>query len=194
MNTDRPEHDAETAPDSPPSPRAREGGGPLVETIPEGDNRARLVCPDCGYIEYANPKVVVGAVCVWEEKILLCRRAIAPRIGYWTIPAGYMELNESTTDGAVREVREEACTRILVDGLVGIYEIPHISQVHVIHRARLSEPVFAPGIESQEVALFAWADIPWDALAFPSNTWALERFREGGGPVLYTAKDVVTLD
>lgn len=172
----------------------RDDGFSFVETIPDGDNRTRLVCADCGYIEYANPKVVVGAVCVWNEKVLLCRRAIAPRIGYWTIPAGYMELNESTAEGAAREVREEACAGVCVEGLIGVYEIPHISQVHFIHRARLETPEYAAGSESQDVALFSWEDIPWTALAFPSVTWALERYRKGGAPAFYTALDVAPLE
>jgi ADP-ribose pyrophosphatase YjhB (NUDIX family) len=156
--------------------------GPTVETVPEGDNRTRLVCPDCGYIEYTNPKIVVGAVCSWEEKILLCKRAIAPSLGRWTIPAGFMELGESTAQGAAREVWEEAEAQVHIEGLIGIYEIPHISQVNVIYRAPMLGPECAAGQESQEAALFAWDEIPWDDLAFPSVRWSLERFAAGGGP------------
>ena len=161
--------------------------GPTVETVPAGDDRARLVCPDCGYIKYENPKIIVGAICTWEEKLLLCRRAIEPRIGAWTIPAGYLELNETTTEGAAREVWEEARARVEMDGLVGVYEIPHISQVYMIYRAHLTEPGIAPGPESADVALVAWDDIPWTELAFPSVTWALERFRQGPKGVVHTA-------
>jgi ADP-ribose pyrophosphatase YjhB (NUDIX family) len=156
--------------------------GPSVETVPAGDNRTRLVCPDCGYIEYANPKIVVGAVCFWQTKILLCKRAIAPSLGLWTIPAGFMELGETTSQGACREVWEEAQARVLIEGLIGIYEIPHISQVNVIYRAAMATPEFAPGPESEEVDLFLWDNIPWDALAFPSVRWSLEHFRAGGHP------------
>ena len=123
-------------------------------TVPEGDNRTRLVCPDCGYIEYDNPKVVVGAVCTWEGKVLLCRRAIEPRLGYWTFPAGFLELDESTAEGAVREVWEEAQAKVEMDGLIGVYDIPHISQVYVVYRAHMMALEFAPGPESQDVALF----------------------------------------
>lgn len=152
--------------------------GVFIEAVPEGDTLPRLVCADCGFIRYDNPKVVVGAVCVWQDKVLLCRRAIAPRIGYWTIPSGYLELNESTRAGAAREVREEACAEVEVDDLIGMYEVPHLSQVMVMYRARMTGPEHAPGVESQEAALFAWDDIPWDDLAFPSVRWGLERFHE----------------
>jgi ADP-ribose pyrophosphatase YjhB (NUDIX family) len=161
--------------------------GPSVETVPEGDNRTRLVCPDCGYIEYANPKIVVGAVCWWKTEILLCRRAIAPSLGLWTIPAGFMELGETTSEGAAREVWEEAQARVVIQDLLGIYEIPHISQVNVIYNAPMTAPEFAPGAESAEVALFEWDEIPWDRLAFPSVRWSLERFRSGGTPHVHAA-------
>lgn len=165
----------------------KRGAGPSVETIPEGDTRPRLLCPDCGYIEYLNPKVIVGAVCRWEDRFLLCRRGIEPRHGAWTIPAGFLELQESTAGGAAREVWEEARARVAIGGLVGIYEIPRISQVHFFFAAEMTGPEFAPGEESLEAALFTWQEIPWDALAFPSVRWALERYREGGGPWLWTA-------
>ena len=149
-------------------------GGPRVRTIPEGEDRERLVCPDCGFIQYENPLVVVGSVVTVEEKLLLCRRAIAPRRGYWTIPAGYLELGEQVEDGARREAREEACADIHVDGLLAVYTIPRISQVQLIFHAHLKEPVFDAGPESEEVALFTWDEIPHDNLAFPSVHWALE--------------------
>ncbi|MBL6946682.1 MAG: NUDIX hydrolase [Rhodospirillales bacterium] len=161
--------------------------GPSVECIPEGDTRPRLMCPDCGYIAYENPKIVVGAVCEWEGKILLCRRAIRPRIGFWTIPAGFMELGEGTAAGAAREVWEEACARIEIGSLIGMYEVPRISQVHVFYRARMTEPVFSAGYESQEVALFEWDRLPWDDIAFPSVTWALEYSQKIGEPFVTTA-------
>ena len=151
--------------------------GPSLLTIPVGDNRERKVCPDCGFIAYENPKIVVGAVCLWGERILLCRRAIDPRAGYWTLPAGYLELNESTSIGAMREAWEEAQARIAIDGLLAVYDIPRISQVQLIYRARLVVPEIAPGPESLEVRLFAWDEIPWHDLAFPSVAWALDHFR-----------------
>lgn len=160
--------------------------GPTVRTVPPGDDRERLVCPDCGYVAYDNPKVVVGAVCTWQGRFLICRRAIEPRKGFWTIPAGYMELNETTAEGARREAWEEARADIEIDGLIGIYEIPRISQIYVIHRARMRTPDFSAGPESEDVVLAAWEDIPWDDLAFPSVAWALERFREGSGPEVFS--------
>lgn len=157
--------------------------GPSVKRIPEGDDRPRLTCLDCGYIAYENPKVIVGAVCVWEDKVLLCKRAIEPRLGWWTIPAGFLELNETFAEGAAREAWEEALTRIHVTGVLGIYEIPRISQVYVVHKAEMITPEFAPGPESAEVKLLDWSDIPWDDLAFPSVTWALKHYRAGGETV-----------
>jgi ADP-ribose pyrophosphatase YjhB (NUDIX family) len=154
------------------------GRGPSVLTIPEGDNRERMVCPDCGFINYENPKVVVGAVCLWQDRFLLCRRAINPRRGYWTLPAGYLELHESTVAGAMREAWEEAQARITIDGLLAVYDIPRISQVQLIYRAHLAAPEFAAGPESLEVKLFAWEEIPWDELAFPSVRWALDHYRD----------------
>jgi ADP-ribose pyrophosphatase YjhB (NUDIX family) len=172
--------------DSPVTPKRIPG--PSVQTIPEGDNRLRLQCPDCGYIEYSNPKVIVGAVCTWEDKILLCKRAIEPRLGFWTVPAGFLENNESTSDGAAREVLEEAGAEVEIERLVGMFEVPHISQIHMFYAARMVSPRFAAGIESLEVKLLAWEDLPWDDLAFPSIAWGLRRFREGGPPVTHTVR------
>lgn len=160
----------------------KRGAGPSVERVPDGDNRPRLVCPDCGYIAYANPKIVVGAICTWEDAVLLCRRAIAPAKGLWTIPAGFMEQGETSAEGAAREVWEEARARVRIASLVGIYEIPHISQVNIIYHAPMTAPDHAAGEESETVALFAWADIPWPELAFASVRWSLDRFRGGLGP------------
>jgi len=162
--------------------------GPSVLTVPEGDNRERLVCPDCGYINYENPKIVVGAVCTWEDRILLCRRAIEPRSGYWTLPAGYLELNETTVAGARRETREEACAEIAIDALLAVYNIPRISQVQLIYRARLLSPEVAPGEETREVALVRWDDIPWPEIAFPSVHWALNHFREVGDATVFAVR------
>lgn len=160
----------------------KRGAGPSVEKVPDGDTRPRLVCPDCGYIAYANPKIVVGAVCTWDARVLLCRRAITPARGLWTIPAGFMELGETSAEGAAREVWEEAQARVRIEGLVGIYEIPHISQVNIIYHATMTGPDCAAGEESETVGLFGWEDIPWSALAFASVRWSLERFRAGPGP------------
>ena len=162
-----------TSPSAPPPNR-----GPSLRAVPEGDTHERLICPDCGFIQYDNPKIVVGSVVAVGDQILLCRRAIHPRKGYWTLPAGYLELNESTADGAMREAWEEAQARIAIDTLLAVYNIPRISQVQLIYRATLAEPGFAAGPESEEVALFDWDGIPWEDLAFPSVHWALRHYRE----------------
>ncbi|BBK45424.1 NUDIX hydrolase [Allostella vacuolata] len=150
----------------------------FARRVPEGDSIERLVCEGCGFIHYENPKLVVGSVVTWEGRFLLCRRAINPRRDYWTLPAGYMELNETTAEGAMREAWEEAQARIAIDALLAVYEIPRISQVQLIYRARLVEPAFAAGPESLDVRLFEWDEIPWDRLAFPSVRWALHHHRE----------------
>jgi ADP-ribose pyrophosphatase YjhB (NUDIX family) len=152
-------------------------GGPRILKIPEGDNRERKVCPDCGFIDYENPKIVVGSVVTRGEQVLLCRRAIEPRKGYWTIPAGYLELHETPEDGARREAQEEAEATIEIDGTLAVYAIPRLSQVQLIYHARLVSNV-APGPESLEVKLFGWDEIPWRDLAFPSVHWSLRQYRE----------------
>lgn len=162
----------------------------FVRRIPEGDNRERMICPDCGHIAYENPKVIVGAVVADGGRVLLCRRAIEPRRGYWTLPAGFMELGETLEEGARREAAEEAQVAIVVDGILGVYSISRIGQVQVIFRASIADPAdpaaprFAAGPESLEVALFAWEDIPWDLLAFPSVHWSLKAWRETAGTPL----------
>jgi ADP-ribose pyrophosphatase YjhB (NUDIX family) len=145
--------------------------------IPEGDDHERLVCVDCGHIDYQNPKVVVGTVVAQEEKILMCRRAIEPRRGFWTLPAGYLELGETLEEGAAREAMEEAAAGISIDGILAVFSIARIGQVQVIFRGRFADPAaptFAAGTESLEVALFAWDQIPWNDIAFPTVYWALD--------------------
>lgn len=154
---------------------------PYARVVPEGDNRERDVCSDCGWINYVNPKIVAGAVVTLGDKFLICRRAIEPRIGYWTIPAGYIEEGEAPAQGAVREAVEEANAKIEIDALIGIYAIPRISQVHMMFRAALLDPDVSAGDESTEVALVGWSEIPWDELAFPTVTWALNHYREVEG-------------
>lgn len=145
--------------------------------VPEGDDRARLVCRDCGFIHYENPKVVVGSVACWDDRILLCRRAIEPRRGFWTLPAGYLEQHEEAAEGAKREAWEEARAELEIDQLLGVYSIPRISQIQLIYRAVLVTPVVSPGPETLELDLFPWQSIPWDDLAFPSVHWALHDHR-----------------
>ncbi len=156
----------------------------FTHTIPAGDDRERAVCAACGYVAYENPKVVTGAVVVQDGRVLLCRRAIEPRAGYWTLPAGYLALNETTAEGARREALEEAGADIALDGILAIYDVSRISQVQIIYRARLVRPSIAAGAESIEVGLFSWDDIPWNMLAFPTVGWALHAWRAAGpGPL-----------
>jgi ADP-ribose pyrophosphatase YjhB (NUDIX family) len=150
-------------------------GPHFVRRVPEGDTHERYVCGQCGHIAYANPKIVVGSVVTFEERIMLCRRAIEPRKNYWTLPAGYLEEHETPEDGARREAREEACADIEIDALLAVYAVPHISQVQLMYRARLPAPEFSAGPESLDVKLFSWEAVPWDELAFPSVRWALDQ-------------------
>ena len=166
----------------------------FVRRVPEGDDRERLTCGECGFVAYENPKLVVGSIVATEAGLLLCRRAIPPRRGYWTIPAGYMEMGETVEEGAKREAWEEARARITLDGVLAVYSIARLGQVQVIFRARLETPGFEPGPESLEVAAFVWDSIPWDDLAFPSVRWALDAWRQApagalGAPALNPAED-----
>lgn len=145
--------------------------------VPLGDDRERLICESCGFIHYENPKIVVGSVAHHGGRILLCRRSIPPREGYWTLPAGYLELGETPEAGAQREAWEEACARMEIEQLLGVYSITRISQVQLIYRARLVDANVAAGPESAEVDLFTWANIPWETIAFPSVHWALTDYR-----------------
>ena len=145
----------------------------FIRHIPEGEDRERKMCADCGHVDYENPKVVVGSVVVSDGSVLMCRRAIEARKGFWTLPAGYMELGEILQEGAARE---EAEATIEIEGILGVFSIARIGQVQVIFRASFSEagtPVCAPGPESLDVRLFAPDEIPWQDIAFPSVHWAL---------------------
>lgn len=150
----------------------------FARRTPEEDDRQRLVCQHCGFVNYENPKIVVGSVATWGDKILLCKRAIDPRDGYWTLPAGYLEQHESPENGARREAWEEARAKLEIDQLLATYAITRISQVQLIYRARLLTPEVSAGPESREVGLFDWKDIPWNELAFPSVHWALHHYQE----------------
>jgi ADP-ribose pyrophosphatase YjhB (NUDIX family) len=161
--------------------------------VPAGEDRERRVCDHCGFIDYINPRIVVGAVCAWSDKgapfgpgaaplkdirLLLCRRAIMPRLGYWTLPAGFMEEGETVAEGTLREAREEAGVALELEDVLAVYDIPRRSQVQIIRRARMVSPKLDPGPETAEAELFAWADIPWKALAFHSVSWALLAFED----------------
>lgn len=155
--------------------------GPRLRLVPSGDERERLVCPECDFVAYENPKIVVGSVATHDDRILLARRAIEPRRGFWTLPAGYLELGESPEAGARREAMEEASASIVIEGLLAVYTITRISQVQIFYRASLLEPTVAAGIESLEVGLYRYSDIPWRELAFPSVHWALHHHQAALG-------------
>ena len=149
--------------------------------IPAGDTHERDVCATCGFVNYVNPKIVTGSIVRHDGKILLCRRAIEPRIGYWTLPAGFMELGETAEQAAMREALEEANARIVIDRLLAVYTIPRIAQVQIMYLAHLESAAISAGPESLEVKLAGWSDIPWDEIAFPSVIWALEQYRSVEG-------------
>lgn len=151
-------------------------GGTLTHRIPPDDTLPRYVCDRCGFIHYQNPRLVVGTLPVWEDKVMLCRRAIEPRRGLWTLPAGFMENAETLAQAALRETLEEAKARVEVEGLFTLISVPHINQVHVIYLARLLDLDFAPGAETLEVALFDERDVPWDEIAFRSISITLKHF------------------
>jgi ADP-ribose pyrophosphatase YjhB (NUDIX family) len=148
----------------------------LTVKIPVDDSRERYVCEACGSIHYQNPRNVVGTIPVYGEQVLLCRRAITPRHGYWTLPAGFMELGESTSHGAARETLEEAGAIVEIGPLYSLLNVPHAEQVHLFYLATMTSPQFAAGEESLEVALFHEHEIPWDELAFPTVKQTLTWF------------------
>lgn len=151
-------------------------GTAVEHRIPEDDNRERAVCPSCGHIQYVNPLNVVGTLPIWGDQVLLCKRNIEPRKGFWTLPAGFMELGETTEEGARRETDEEAGARVELQGLYCVFNVVSAGQVHLFYRARLLDTDFNPGPESMEVQLFSEADIPWSDLAFRTVKQALQRF------------------
>ena len=153
-------------------------GGEAPYRIPPDDNRERAVCSVCGTIHYENPLNVVGTVPVWNDKVLLCRRNIEPRHGFWTLPAGFMELGETTAEGAVRETVEEAGARIDLQGLFTLLNVVRVGQVHLFYRASLRDTDFAPGPETIEARLFREDEIPWDELAFRTVRETLLRYFE----------------
>ena len=151
-------------------------GAAVALKVPEGDNRPRYICADCGTTHYENPKIVAGCVAEWDGAILLCRRAIEPRLGFWTAPAGFMELDESVPEAAARETWEEAEARVNIGAMIACVDVIQAHQVHIFFAGTMSEPIFGAGTESLETALFQPEDIPWDKLAFPSVRIALEQF------------------
>lgn len=156
-------------------------GSPATHTIPTGDSRPRLVCLACKHIHYDNPKLVCGTLCVHEGKILLCRRAIEPRYGFWTLPAGFLEIGESMADGAVRETLEEADAIAIQPKLYALFDLPHLGQIHAMYLARLEAGKFGAGTESLECRLFALDDLPWDELAFRTIEHSLRHYQNDVG-------------
>ncbi len=152
--------------------------GTIRYEIPADDNRERAVCSACNAIHYENPINVVGTVPVWRDQVLLCRRNIEPRHGFWTLPAGFLELGESTSQGAVRETVEEAGARIELEGLLTLLNVVRVGQLHLYYRARLIDTDFAPGPETIEARLFTETQIPWDELAFRTVRETLQRYFE----------------
>jgi ADP-ribose pyrophosphatase YjhB (NUDIX family) len=151
-------------------------GSAVARRVPNGDNRERFVCDACGTVHYQNPKIVTGCLPVHGDKVLLCRRAIQPRQGLWTLPAGFLENGETSTEGAARETKEEACANVAIEGLYTVFNLPHISQVYMFFRASLLDLDFAPGFESTDVRLFREDEIPWNELAFPVVRDTLEHY------------------
>ena len=156
---------------------------PLAQRVPPGDNLPRWVCDQCGEIHYQNPKLVVGSIPEYQGKLLLCRRAIEPRYGYWTLPAGFMENGETAAQAALRETLEEAGAQIELGTPFSLISVPHVNQVHLFYRARLTALEFKPGEETLEVALWEEANIPWNDIAFRTVGLTLKRWfadRAGG--------------
>jgi len=151
-------------------------GAEVTGKIPEGDNRLRFVCVSCEEIHYQNPKIVAGCIPEYEGKILLCKRAIEPRYGYWTLPAGFMELEETSHEAALRETLEEANARVAISELYAVFNLPNVSQVYMMYRSQLLDLDFSAGEESLEVKLFTENEIPWDDLAFTTIKYTLKFF------------------
>ena len=171
-----------------PIKHCRNCGTAVTYRIPDdGDTRERAVCPACSTIHYENPLNVVGTVPHWGDKVLLCKRNIEPRKGKWTLPAGFLELNETASQGAARETDEEAGAQIELEGLYTIISVPRVGQVHLFYRARLLSDRFDPGTETMEARLYAEDEIPWDEIAFRTVKETLERYfaarRAGRFPV-----------
>jgi len=158
-------------------------GGKLSLRVPPGDSLPRHVCNTCDTIHYRNPQLVIGTIPEWEDQILLCKRAIEPRYGLWTLPAGFMELGETTAQAALRETLEEARANVELGEAFTLLSVPHVNQVHLFYRARLRDRNFGAGEETLEVGLFRHADVPWETIAFRTVATTLEHFfadREAG--------------
>ncbi|MFO1418837.1 MAG: NUDIX hydrolase [Methylotetracoccus sp.] len=153
-------------------------GGSVRVAIPDGDDRPRHLCDACDTVHYQNPKLIAGCIPVWRDRILLCRRAIEPRKGYWTLPAGFMEMGETIAEAARREAHEEALVDVRIGEIFTIFSLPHISQVYFFFRAEMTDERYAAGPESLEVRLFDEHEIPWDELSFETVRRSLQFFVE----------------
>lgn len=171
-------------------------GSAVILRVPQGDDRERFVCTACELIHYSNPRIIVGCVPVYEERVLLCRRAIEPRRNRWTLPAGFMENGETTPEGAARETWEEARARVSNLELYRVFDVPYISQVYMFYRCDLEDGAFGVGPESLETALYREDEIPWSEIAFPVVQQTLEEYfadmREGRFPVRVSAIERTT--
>lgn len=169
-------------------------GGTISLRVPPGDNLPRHVCDACGVIHYRNPRLVVGTLPVWQDRVLLCRRAIEPRRGLWTLPAGFMENGETLADAALRETREEANASIELGAMLTLISVPHVNQVHAVYRATLLDTGFAAGDETLEVRLFGEDEIPWDEIAFKTIAMTLRHYFEDRrtGSFRFHAEDLVS--
>lgn len=153
-------------------------GSPVHPLVPEGDHKTRFVCESCKTIHYQNPRMIVGCLPRWKDTILLCKRSIEPKNGFWTLPAGFLENDESVEEGALRETMEEANAEVEIVRLFSLYSVPTIGQVYLFFLANLKNLDFRPGAETEQTVLFPVHDIPWDAIAFPSVRFTLERYVE----------------
>ena len=151
-------------------------GATVSFRVPAGDSLPRHVCDTCGAIHYQNPRLVVGTLPIWENRVLLCRRAIEPRLGMWTLPAGFMENGETVAQAALRETREEANAHIDLGDMFTLISVPHISQVHVIYGATLTDLNFSAGEETLDVRLFSEYEVPWDEIAFRTIAMTLRHY------------------
>jgi len=166
---------------------------PLVLRTPVDDSRERYVCEQCGTIHYENPRNVVGSIPIHGDQVLLCRRAIEPRYGFWTLPAGFLEIGETSSAGAVRETIEEAGANVAIGPLFSLLNVVHAKQVHLFYLAQMQTPDFEAGVESLEVALFLEKDIPWQDLAFPTVKQTLEWYFADRAAGRLTNLDAITV-
>lgn len=169
-------------------------GQPATHSIPKGDSRVRIICFSCGYIHYDNPKMVCGTLAITKNKILLCRRAIEPRLGFWTLPAGFMEIGETMEQGAVRETYEEADAHALNPKLYCLFDLPHVGQIHAMYLTTLKDGHYGVGSESLECRLFDPTQIPWERLSFRTVEQTLRLYLQDYSTLTQTGLDTTQFD